>query len=144
VISFKKTRGKRYDKDEKSLILDKAIAEIKEGGQITKIADKLGVTFFTLKSWLKEKGVGKESSPKVVKRGRGRPSSNTSKTTSQSSSSNPSPKIKQVTGAVRKGSDVKPEYIRELEKKIEELVQKTKRLSHLYGELRSEVGIDEK
>ena len=40
--STRKSRGKRYGQQEKQVILEKAIAELGAGGQITKVADKLG------------------------------------------------------------------------------------------------------
>ena len=80
--SDKKSRGKRYSDAEKAKILEHALAEMKVGGQITKIADKLGVTFFTLKTWLKESGSAKESGGAIAqKRGRGRPKGSLKKAT---------------------------------------------------------------
>lgn len=140
--STRKSRGKRYGQQEKQAILDKAIAELGSGGQITKVADKLGVTFFTLKAWLKEKGVtnfSEKSKPK-----RGRPAGKKKQVVAAPSAIAPkvaavaAPKAPKVTVSAKD----KPDYVKELERKIEELMQKTKKLSHLYGELRSEVGND--
>ena len=138
--STRKSRGKRYGQ-EKQVILEKAIAELGAGGQITKVADKLGVTFFTLKAWLKEKGVTDFSEKAKPKRGR---PAGKKKLVAPSEPS--APKTDAV--ATKKSPKItvsakdKPDYVRELERKIEELIQKTKKLSHLYGELRSEVGND--
>lgn len=138
--STRKSRGKRYGQQEKQAILEKAIAELGSGGQITKVADKLGVTFFTLKAWLKEKGVTDFSEKAKPKRGR--PAGK------KKLAAPAEPTAPKAAAAVKKMPKVtvsakdKPDYVKELERKIEELMQKTKKLSHLYGELRSEVGND--
>lgn len=139
--STRKSRGKRYGQQEKQAILEKAIAELGAGGQITKVADKLGVTFFTLKAWLKEKGVTDFSEKAKPKRGR---PAGKKKLAAAAEPSAP----KAAAVATKKSPKItdsakdKPDYVKELERKIEELMQKTKKLSHLYGELRSEVGND--
>lgn len=140
----RKSRGKRYGQQEKQVILDKAIAELDNGGQITKVAEKLGVTFFTLKAWLKEKGL-----PEFTERAkpkRGRVAGKRMKKAAAEEVSEP-----KVAAVVEKKAPVvsavsskdKPDYVKELERKIEELMAKTRKLSHLYGELRSEVGSDD-
>jgi hypothetical protein len=138
-VPMKKTRGKRYSDHEKAIILDKAIAEMENGGQITKIAEKLGVTFFTLKAWLTEKGVLKSVDSPMVRRGR--PSTKAAKPAAVAVRTKKAAVASRAVAAESPSAEVKPAYVRELEKKIEELMQKTKKLSHLYGELRSEVGI---
>lgn len=143
--SEKKSRGKRYSDAEKAKILDQALAEIKVGGQITKIADKLGVTFFTLKTWLKDSGSSKDTLV-APKRGRGRPkgSLKTAKSTPAAAPAAAAaapvkgkrgrkPKAVAATGNV-------PEYVRSLEDKLNELHSRYLNLAHLYGEIVSKVG----
>lgn len=139
----RKSRGKRYGQQEKQAILEKAVAELKSGGQITKVAEKLGVTFFTLKAWLKEKGVSEFSERSKTKRGRGvakKTKKAAPEVRAEKPAATPAPKKMAVASVASKD---KPDYVKELERKIEELMQKTRKLSHLYGELRSEVGIED-
>lgn len=138
----RKSRGKRYGQQEKQAILEKAVAELKSGGQITKVAEKLGVTFFTLKAWLKEKGLPEFSERSKTKRGRS-VAKKPKKAAPEVRAAKPAEPAPKKVAMASAGSKDKPDYVKELERKIEELMQKTRKLSHLYGELRSEVGIDD-
>lgn len=140
-VPARKSRGKRYGLQEKQAILEKAVAELNNGGQITKVAEKLGVTFFTLKAWLKEKGVTESTGKAKAKRGR--PAAPKKQAVEAKAPKVSAPAAsKPVSAPVLSSVSVeKPDYVRELERKIEELMKKTRKLSHLYGELRSEAGI---
>jgi transposase-like protein len=138
----KKSRGKRYSGDEKTKILEQALAEIGQGGQITKIAEKLGVTFFTLKSWLKESGQAVKT---TGKRGRAKGARKQAKVTSK-----PVPTAEASTAPARipakRGrkpgvkSAAPVSQISILESKMEELTNRYVNLAHLYGELISKIG----
>jgi len=164
--SDKKSRGKRYGDAEKARILEQAMAEIKNGGQITKIAEKLGVTFFTLKTWLKESGSSKESGGAIAqKRGRGRPKGSLKKTaaapvahaaTSEAGEAVAAVKIPGKRGrkpgytkakaaaAASASASAAPgtstDSIKNLEQKLEELTRRYINLAHLYGEISSKIG----
>lgn len=137
----RKSRGKRYGQQEKQAILEKAVAELKSGGQITKVAEKLGVTFFTLKAWLKEHGLTEFSERSKTKRGRraGKKPKAVPEARAEKPTATRAPKKAAVAAVPAKDM---PAYVHELERKIEELMKRTRKLSHLYGELRSEVSND--
>lgn len=141
----KKSRGKRYSDEEKAQIIQQTLAEIAQGGQITKIAESLGVTFFTLKAWLAAAGHSVKSSGK---RGRVKGSRKTAKGV-----------VKQAAPAALSDAAVVPVKIpgkrgrkpgsknadsgaavRALEAKMEELTTRYTNLAHLYGELISKIG----
>ena len=156
--SDKKSRGKRYGDAEKARILEQAMAEIKNGGQITKIAEKLGVTFFTLKTWLKESGSSKESGGAIAqKRGRGRPKGSLKKTaaapaaTTEAGDAVAVVKVpgkrgrkpgstKAAAAAASATSATSTDSIKNLEQKLEELTRRYINLAHLYGEISSKIG----
>lgn len=139
----KKTRGKRYTDAEKAQILEQALAEIKNDGQITKIADNLGVTFFTLKSWLKEAG-SKEEPRNVAtgKRGRGRPPGVSKKKQEITTAPTATQLKNQASKKKADSSHINniPDYIQNLERKLEELTHRYINLAHLYGEIVATVG----
>lgn len=150
VVNEKKARGKRYTGEEKAKILEQALAEIGQGGQITKIADKLGVTFFTLKSWLKGTGqVSKGRSKKAsVKRSR-KSSKSSDKAVVAVVSAEVSEPAESAPAAAKRGR--KPGKsaaaeadsatpLKDLERKLEELTLRYTNLAHLYGELVSKYG----
>jgi len=149
----KKSRGKRYSDAEKGKIIEHALAEIKSGGQITKIAEKLGVTFFTLKTWLKDSGSSKDALV-APKRGRGRPKGSVKKAAAAPAAAavaapaaaaaakvpgkrGRKPKAAAAPAAAAAGV---PDYIKGLEQKLEELSRRYMNLAHLYGEIVSKVG----
>ena len=152
----KKSRGKRYSDAEKGKIIEHALAEINSGGQITKIAEKLGVTFFTLKTWLKDAGSSKDTLV-APKRGRGRPKGSVKKVAAAPAAAEAAPApaaapVAKVPGkrgrkpksavaapAAAKSAGV-PDYIQGLEQKLEELTRRYMNLAHLYGEIVSKVG----
>jgi transposase len=154
----KKSRGKRYGDVEKARILEQALAEIKDGGQITKIAEKLGVTFFTLKTWLKESGSSKDSGGAIAqKRGRGRPKGSLKKTAvapaapAATTEAGDSVAVVKVPGkrgrkpgstkaAASAASASSTDSIKNLEQKLEELTRRYINLAHLYGEISSKIG----
>ena len=151
----KKSRGKRYGDVEKARILEQALAEIKDGGQITKIAEKLGVTFFTLKTWLKESGSSKESGGAIAqKRGRGRPKGSLKKTAvapAATTEAGDAVAVVKVPGkrgrkpgstkaAASAASASSTDSIKNLEQKLEELTRRYINLAHLYGEISSKIG----
>ena len=158
--SDKKSRGKRYGDAEKARILEQAMAEIKNGGQITKIAEKLGVTFFTLKTWLKESGSSKESGGAIAqKRGRGRPKGSLKKTAvapaATTEAGDPVAVVKvpgkrgrkpgytkaaAAAAAASATSATSTDSIKNLEQKLEELTRRYINLAHLYGEISSKIG----
>jgi transposase-like protein len=156
--SDKKSRGKRYGDAEKARILEQALAEIKDGGQITKIAEKLGVTFFTLKTWLKESGSSKESGGAIAqKRGRGRPKGSLKKTAvapaATTEAGDPVAVVKvpgkrgrkpgytkAAAAAASATSATSTDSIKNLEQKLEELTRRYINLAHLYGEISSKIG----
>ena len=159
--SDKKSRGKRYGDAEKARILEQAMAEIKNGGQITKIAEKLGVTFFTLKTWLKESGSSKESGGAIAqKRGRGRPKGSLKKTAvapaATTEAGDPVAGVKvpgkrgrkpgytkaaaAAASATSATSATSTDSIKNLEQKLEELTRRYINLAHLYGEISSKIG----
>ena len=157
--SDKKSRGKRYGDAEKARILEQAMAEIKNGGQITKIAEKLGVTFFTLKTWLKESGSSKESGGAIAqKRGRGRPKGSLKKTAvapaATTEAGDPVAVVKvpgkrgrkpgytkaAAAAAASATSATSTDSIKNLEQKLEELTRRYTNLAHLYGEISSKIG----
>ena len=159
--SDKKSRGKRYGDAEKARILEQAMAEIKNGGQITKIAEKLGVTFFTLKTWLKESGSSKDSGGAIAqKRGRGRPKGSLKKTaaapaapaaTTEAGDAVAVVKVpgkrgrkpgytKAAAAAASATSATSTDSIKNLEQKLEELTRRYINLAHLYGEISSKIG----
>jgi len=138
--SEKKTRGKRYSGAEKAKILEQALAEISQGGQITKIAEKLGVTFFTLKSWLGESG----DTAKPAKKSRGRKAGKPKKSVKSELSITTAPKVPGKRGRKPKSVVTKlvdsPTSIKTLEKKLEDLAARYVNLAHLYGELITKFG----
>ena len=157
----KKSRGKRYGDVEKARILEQALAEIKDGGQITKIAEKLGVTFFTLKTWLKESGSSKDSGGAIAqKRGRGRPKGSLKKTAvapAATTEAGDAVAVVKVPGkrgrkpgytkakaaaaaAASATSGTSTDSIKNLEQKLEELTRRYINLAHLYGEISSKIG----
>ncbi len=150
--SDKKSRGKRYSDAEKAKILDQALTEIKNGGQITKIADKLGVTFFTLKNWLRESGGTKDSGGAIAqKRGRGRPKGSVKKVVVSTTGAAPlaisSVAVAKVPGkrgrkpgSTKVASKTNSDQLQNLENKLEELTRRYINLAHLYGEISSKVG----
>lgn len=145
--SDKKSRGKRYSDAEKAKILEHALAEMKVGGQITKIADKLGVTFFTLKTWLKESGSAKESGGSIAqKRGRGRPKGSLKKAAVAAPAPAAAPAAAIAKQPAKRGrkpgsaSVAAPDSLKNLEQKLEELTRRYINLAHLYGEIVSKVG----
>lgn len=152
----KKSRGKRYSEAEKGKIIEHALAEIKSGGQITKIAEKLGVTFFTLKTWLKDSGSSKDALV-APKRGRGRPKGSVKKAAAAPAAVAAPPAAADAVAVVKvpgkRGRKPKsaaaapaaaaagvPDYIKGLEQKLEELSRRYMNLAHLYGEIVSKVG----
>lgn len=152
----KKSRGKRYSEAEKGKIIEHALAEIKSGGQITKIAEKLGVTFFTLKTWLKDSGSSKDALV-APKRGRGRPKGSVKKAAAAPAAEAAPPAAAAAVAVVKvpgkRGRKPKsaaaaapataagvPDYIKGLEQKLEELSRRYMNLAHLYGEIVSKVG----
>jgi transposase-like protein len=139
----KKSRGKRYSGEEKTKILNQALSEISQGGQITKIAEKLGVTFFTLKSWLGESG----QDVKSVKKPRGRKSGRPKKARQSASkevvnsvvSETPAKRGRKPKAAAIAG-DQSSSKLNSLEMKLEDLAARYKNLAHAYGELIAKVG----
>ena len=136
----KKSRGKRYSGVEKAKILEQALAEIAQGGQITKIAEKLGVTFFTLKSWLGDSG----ESVKPARKPRGRKPGKAKKASKASLSAvatvvTPGKRGRKPKAASTQSSD-SPTSMKNLEKKLEDLTARYLNLAHLYGELISKFG----
>lgn len=153
VVNEKKARGKRYTGEEKAKILEQALAEIGQGGQITKIADKLGVTFFTLKSWLKGTGQVAKGRSKKASAKRSRKSSKSSDNAvvavesagvSKTAEATPAPAAaKRGRKPGKSAAAVEVESatpLKDLERKLEELTLRYTNLAHLYGELVSKYG----
>lgn len=136
----KKSRGKRYSGSEKAKILEQALAEISQGGQITKIAEKLGVTFFTLKSWLGESGDTAKPAKKTRGRKAGRPKKSAKSELSVTTALKTPGKRGRKPKAVAANSSETPTSIKTLEKKLEDLTARYVNLAHLYGELITKFG----
>ena len=141
----KKSRGKRYSGDEKAKILNQALAEISQGGQITKIAEKLGVTFFTLKSWLGESGQSikparKARVRKTVRAKKNRSGNITLTTAPAAVVATPAKRGRKPKTAAAATSNESPSSLKSLEKKLEDLTARYMNLAHAYGELIAKVG----